>query len=104
MVGSASVNGLIEPGSSAPMFWAKARPFDNAAAAFHPIAGHALDVAATATLLAGGRGIGIPPSTLGFLVALHDIGKFSRAFQAKVPAAWPEAALGPYPARSMTGT
>jgi hypothetical protein len=29
------------------------------------------------------------------LIALHDVGKFSRTFQAKVPELWP-ASLGPF--------
>ena len=33
---------------------------------------------------------------LGLLVALHDIGKIMPAFQAKVPACWPQQALGAY--------
>lgn len=32
--------------------------------------------------------------TLGWLVSLHDIGKFSRPFQAQAPQHWPTAALG----------
>jgi CRISPR-associated endonuclease/helicase Cas3 len=61
------------------------------------MAGHALDVAAAATCLGRGVARGMPPSTAAFLIALHDIGKFSRAFQARVPHAWPQAALGPFP-------
>ena len=33
--------------------------------------------------------------SLGFLVALHDIGKISRAFQAQAPEHWPAALFGP---------
>lgn len=75
-------------------FWAKARPLPDAPAPYHPIIGHSLDVAATAEQLDLQWSVGLPASTLLFLVALHDIGKFSRAFQAKVPEVWPEAVLG----------
>ena len=30
-----------------------------------------------------------------FLAGIHDLGKFSRGFQAKVPEFWPEQVLGP---------
>ena len=30
-----------------------------------------------------------------FLAGIHDLGKFSRSFQAKVPELWPEQVLGP---------
>ena len=41
--------------------------------------------------------------TLGFLVALHDVGKLSRGFQSIVAAHWPVAALGPPPAGPLGG-
>jgi CRISPR-associated endonuclease/helicase Cas3 len=78
-------------------FWGKAQPVASPEAAFHPLAAHSLDVAATAIHLDAGRPIGVPASTLAFLAALHDIGKFSRSFQAKAPHVWPAAALGPFP-------
>lgn len=92
-------------------FWGKARPTLDGwgGAGFHPIAAHSLDVAAVAARLDTGRPIGLPASTLTFLVALHDIGKFSKAFQAKAPHAWPGAVLGaiegiPYdPGHDTTG-
>jgi CRISPR-associated endonuclease/helicase Cas3 len=62
----------------------------------HPLIAHALDVAAVARVLAAARPIGVAPATLGFLVALHDIGKFSRPFQAKAASQWPSV-LGPWP-------
>src|SRR5580704_10405435 len=34
---------------------------------------------------------------LGFLVSLHDIGKYSRPFQAMARECWPVNALGSYP-------
>jgi len=75
-------------------FWGKARPCAAAAAPFHPVVAHSLDVAASAEQLDHQTGIGLPASTLAFLVALHDIGKFSRSFQAKAPEVWPAAVLG----------
>ncbi len=45
----------------------------------------------------------LPRRTLGFLVALHDIGKFSRTFQSVVPEHWPAAVLGPPPADPLPG-
>ena len=41
--------------------------------------------------------------TLGFLVALHDIGKFSRTFQALAPEHWPRDVLGPAPGGPLPG-
>lgn len=64
----------------------------------HPLVAHALDVAAVAMLLPHRVGSGLPNQALGFLVALHDIGKFAASFQAQAPACWPDAALGPLPA------
>jgi CRISPR-associated endonuclease/helicase Cas3 len=83
-------------GTGYSAFWAKAQPHADAPAAFHPLIAHALDVAAVATLSA--RRAALPDArTLGWLVALHDIGKFSRPFQAKEAALWPTSALGPFP-------
>jgi CRISPR-associated endonuclease/helicase Cas3 len=65
----------------------------------HPLLAHALDVAATATLLPGAARLHFDGRTLGFLVALHDIGKISRSFQAQSPQHWPVALLGPLPAK-----
>lgn len=75
-------------------FWGKARPPQGTDLTFHPLVAHALDVATVAQLLDTPAPAGLPPATLGLLVALHDVGKFSDVFQAKVPHAWP-AALGP---------
>ena len=79
-------------------FWAKADETDGGQVTYHPLIGHALDVAAVATVLTGPQGFRMAPSTLAFLIALHDVGKLSRPpFQAKVPYLWPSA-LGAYPA------
>ncbi len=63
----------------------------------HSVAHHSLDVAACAIRLVEAFHPPIPVSagTLAALVACHDIGKFTRTFQAKVEALWP-AALGPF--------
>ncbi|GBQ20554.1 CRISPR-associated helicase Cas3 [Acetobacter estunensis NRIC 0472] len=63
----------------------------------HPLIAHMLDVAAVAILLPGSERLGLDRRQLGLVVALHDIGKLAPAFQAKVEACWPEAALGPCP-------
>ena len=81
-------------------FWGKARPDRDGAANVHPLVAHSLDVAAVAVLLPWRGDIALDPRMLGFLVSLHDIGKFSRPFQAKPGGCWPSAALGPYPARN----
>lgn len=54
---------------------------------------HALDVAAVALLLPR-NGLNMDGRTLGWLVSLHDIGKFSRTFQAQAPKHWPVNVLG----------
>ena len=64
-------------------FWGKARPGNGATAPTHPLVAHALDVAAVALLLPRRTPI-LDGRMLGFLVALHDLGKFSRPFQAQV--------------------
>lgn len=61
----------------------------------HPITAHALDVAAVAVLLP--RHFRLDVRALGFLVALHDIGKFSRPFQAQASTHWPTVVLGSFP-------
>ncbi len=77
-------------------FWAKSGRCDEVAT-MHSIAHHSLDVAAAAAMLLPELRLpqGIAPQTLVALVALHDIGKFTRTFQAKVPALWPPS-LGPF--------
>ena len=57
----------------------------------HSVPHHSLDVAASALVLltAFRPPIDVPAPTLAALVALHDVGKFTRPFQAKVPKLWP---------------
>jgi len=76
-------------------YWGKARPTDSASAAFHLLPYHCLDVAAVAaTYLAAAPGLrGWLAKSLGvtsedtlvawvsFWLCLHDLGKFSEAFQ-----------------------
>lgn len=80
-------------------FWAKSgREGDRAL--MHSVPHHSLDVAASAfVLLSAFRcPIAVEDTALAALVALHDIGKFTRPFQAKVPDLWPPS-LGPYERR-----
>jgi CRISPR-associated endonuclease/helicase Cas3 len=93
------------------LFWGKARregeEFDGPD--WHPAAYHSLDVAAVAKRLQMERHhqlekICKPLETsvedfirlTTFLIALHDIGKFSRSFQALVPKHWPTSVLDEY--------
>lgn len=86
------------PLASSFFYWAKARPADGIASAWHPLPYHSLDVAAVAGAMlrarpllldTGARLLSLPPDvTLRLvqgLVALHDIGKMAAAFQMKVP-------------------
>ncbi len=63
----------------------------------HPLAAHSLDVAAVAMLLPHPTAMALPRRTLGFLVALHHIGKFSRPFQSLALEHWPASARSPHP-------
>jgi CRISPR-associated endonuclease/helicase Cas3 len=90
--------------------WGKARPAPDAVHSWHPLVYHCLDVAAVGETVLHER-----PDALArlaarfvsdveafakafvFLLALHDIGKLSRSFQAKVPELWPQQFLGPLP-------
>ena len=85
-------------------FWGKARPLDpERGPRWHPLAYHSLDVAAVGeVLLASERGYGESFSRLldvpreeveplvCYLLALHDIGKFAKKFQAKAPNHYPD--------------
>ena len=77
--------------------WGKATPRDSQP--YHPAAYHCLDVAACADVLlerlpllhrrlATLLDVPDPRPSLTALISLHDIGKFSRAFQRKAPACW----------------
>jgi hypothetical protein len=89
-------------------FWGKARLPEGAATRWHPAGCHCLDVAAVAEALLRAHPAAAEAiaracdwanddlvGTVVFLAALHDIGKFSRPFQAKAPEHWPPV-LGPY--------
>lgn len=78
-------------------FWGKTR-HSGASVRSYPLVAHALDVAAVAQCLP------LPdrrlnPSWIGFLASLHDVGKFSRAFQGQVRELWPAAVLGNFEVR-----
>lgn len=86
------------------LFWGKARAdvFGEAGfagPAMHPLVAHMLDVAAVAILLPGWSQCALDRRQIGFLVALHDIGKLIPGFQAKVPEHWPTAVFGPFSSR-----
>ncbi len=90
-------------------FWGKAQPSQEISPSWHPAAYHCLDVAAVAQELQLERrneverisaAIGIASNDFirlnVFFIALHDIGKFSRAFQALAPEHWPQEVLGEF--------
>lgn len=89
-------------------YWGKSVGEQNAIVG-HPIVYHSLDAAAVANEVLERRPlalsrfaalVGIDPTIarafLVALVSLHDLGKFAPAFQAKVPALWPDS-LGDFP-------
>jgi CRISPR-associated endonuclease/helicase Cas3 len=94
-------------------FWGKARPRDAGVdVPWHPVAYHLLDVAAVTGALFDARPMALetaarllcqPPDDarrlLVALAAMHDLGKFAPAFQAKAPDCWPTSVLGPYDER-----
>ena len=98
-------------------FWGKARAdAEGEGPAFHPLECHALDVAAVAEVLAGvfprlfediaaasGATLDETRRLIVRLAALHDIGKYGRGFQAKVPSLWPSDRLGPLPSPAPLG-
>ena len=77
-------------------FWAKSGR-EGEPAPMHSVPHHSLDVAASAAVLLSAfrSPVDVPTATLATLVALHDVGKFTRPFQAKVPTLWPPS-LGPF--------
>ena len=99
---------LTDPQSSYLAFWGKARPSEEGEESWHSVAYHSLDVAAVANVIlranerklgAIARLLGTTPdnarATIVALIALHDIGKFSAAFQAKREANWPTPGVWP---------
>ena len=101
----------LEPGAAPPItdFWGKANPANQSGSTSHSIAYHSLDVTAVgAELIARDRerlkriaaAVGLEIDTLRctlpFFLALHDIGKYARVFQAKSPEHWPVNSLGHY--------
>ena len=81
-------------------FWAKSGR-EGELAPMHSVPHHSLDVAASALVLLSALRIpvAVPVTALAALIAFHDIGKFTRPFQAKVPELWPPS-LGDFPGRS----
>ena len=86
-------------------FWGKVGGASRGQPAWHPVAYHSLDVAAVAEALLdqNPHRLAMLAALLGTssenarrflvcLVALHDVGKFSRDFQAKCPELWTETA------------
>lgn len=96
-------------------FWGKARPSQEGGVRWHPAAYHCLDVAACCELLlkrfprfakqfASAAGVTVREAErfIVMLVALHDIGKLSIGFQAKVPELYPDI-LGPKLSKAPRG-
>ncbi len=96
-------------------FWAKT-PDGQPGHAYHPVAYHLIDVASVcAELLRAdptlardlarltGSTVAEAIRLIVLLAAVHDLGKFSRAFQAKVRELWPDL-FGPYPDPVPGGT
>ena len=95
-------------------FWGKAQPKDPTGPAWHPLVFHCLDVAAVGWQLLQKDGalcgrlgdlMGLEEAEITrlvpYLLAMHDIGKFAKNFQAKVPQHYPscfdgEAKTPPY--------
>ncbi len=96
-------------------FWGKTKSItDGQCFAYKPVIHHLLDVAAVALRLQQLNFVrtsrdawlaGVSPEALArinaFLAGLHDLGKFSRTFQLKVPELWPVEALGPCPGHAL---
>lgn len=105
LVSTVTAQVSLEDGRYVLDFWGKARPMgDNLAALYHPIAFHSLDVAACAleilkarplALARGADLLGLQPQDalrlIVALTALHDLGKFGKAFQSKRSDLWPSA-------------
>lgn len=102
------MNARMNRGTGFELFWGKARPASDRDPLIHPLWMHSLDVAAVGAVILRHRPdlVARISATLGWLsedfirlwpfaLALHDLGKFSRPFQAKAPAHWPADVLGP---------
>lgn len=103
--------GWGESVSKIHLFWGKTPGGSRSIrAAYKPVLHHLIDVAATALRLQLGnvrrldreaRSVAVAPLNLArvgaFLAGLHDLGKFSVSFQAKVRDLWPTVVLGAYP-------
>ena len=87
-------------------FWGKAASEPSGTVRSHPVLLHLLDVGAVACCLLKEGSWRLPEGvfgdrqrelypTIAAFVALHDIGKFTRPFQGKIPELWPPA-LGPF--------
>jgi CRISPR-associated endonuclease/helicase Cas3 len=96
-------------------FWAKTFSAPAGGVAFKPVLHHLLDVAAVAAsylhlqsarLAREAAMCGVSAeeyvALVAFLSGLHDLGKFTRNFQAKVESLWP-AALGSWPGLNAVG-
>ena len=88
--------------STVMQFWGKAQPLSDEGPRWHPLVFHCLDVAAVGRqLLSEDRALTARISRLlgvretdfvnlaTYLLALHDVGKFAKRFQAKAPAHYP---------------
>ncbi len=84
-------------------FWGKARPLAKNGPAWHPVAWHLLDVAATVRAILEVRPLARQTGSrllrcsedaasdlMASLAVLHDIGKFAPCFQLKAPECWPD--------------
>src|SRR5690348_11105563 len=96
-------------------FWAKTFSDPVSGVAFKPVLHHLIDVAAVAASYlhlqsarlareAAVSGVGVEDyvALVAFLAGLHDLGKFTRNFQAKIEPFWP-AALGAWPGANSAG-
>ena len=98
-------------------YWAKARAAIDGGPVWHPLAYHCPDVAAAADRLLANSPRRLEPlaglaqtspaalhGLFVLLIALHDIGKFSRRFQAKSDQAWPSGTVAAMPIQMLAMT
>lgn len=101
-------------------FWGKTfvdgdRPIEKRQTTYKPVLHHLLDVSAVALVFLRNQSarlareaklVSMEPNAyanlMAFLAGLHDLGKFTRNFQAKRAELWPEV-LGEYPGSSIAG-